>query len=207
MKVLCLLLVPVLFTLCSCGENPGLNDNSYIGKSSISRVNDLIIYPDMVRDAALAEAERCMRLKGHTREVEYYIPQNISVRSMVIPRELSVKAARESGYDRNYHSSIHEPVLTDSEKDDYYGTGETRKDGGCLLESLSRVFGSKELAYEYTMVVNSVLPYVNNAITSDVAIDIDNEWALCMKGKGYDYPSPSRAIVSVEGKHEAHRLL
>ena len=51
-----------------------------------------------------------------------------------------------------------------------------------------------------------MLPYVNAAITSDDAVAIDGEWSVCMKDKGYDYSSPSKAIVSVVNKSEAYEV-
>ncbi|MDO5749683.1 MAG: hypothetical protein Q4P78_00570 [Rothia sp. (in: high G+C Gram-positive bacteria)] len=178
-----------------------------VDHQAVEKVNDIVLPPELVTKALQKSAGSCMVSRGHVQRDWYYMPRSESVRDIVVPVPLSIEAARDTGYNslKSMRAGEREKeyAFSDAEAKDYYGY-----EGGnsCQGQAWDKVFGDKELSALYFQTAKYMLPYVNAAITSEEAVAIDNEWSTCMKDKGYDYSSPSKAIVSVANKPESQEV-
>ena len=188
-------------------ERESIHKADAVDSQAVEKVNDIVLPPEIVTKALQKSAGSCMVSRGHSLRDWYYMPRPESVRDIVVPVPLSVEAARDTGYIslRSIRTGEREKeyAFSEAEARDYYGY---ENGNSCQAEAWDKVFGDKDLSALYFQTGKYMLPYVNAAITSDDAVAIDGEWSVCMKDKGYDYSSPSKAIVSVANKSEAHEV-
>ena len=178
-----------------------------VDSQAVEKINDIIVTPELINNALQKAATQCMTSRGFQAQAQYYMPPSETVRDFVVPTQLSIQEARDNGYNTARSRVARERENTNFMSPEEVQAYQNPSSGdSCQKTAQVNVFGDADLTKLYFDVGKYILPYVNAAITSEDAQNLDKEWSECMASKGHNYPSPSAAIVDVVGKSEAHEV-
>ena len=170
---------------------------------AIQKIDNMILYPDIVKKSLKVAAGQCMRNKGYIYSEKYFIPENSSVRLSISPAPLSVETARKHGYFANSENERKENIsFSGGEESAYYGAEES-SENGCMVDALGAVFGDREIGLYYVTIINVILPYANASLDAKEIEVLNEEWHQCMvTQKNMDYLSPPLAALDADGRRE-----
>lgn len=179
-----------------------------IDHQAIEKVNTLFNMTPAAQQAKEAAVAQCMQGKGLTWPIQPASP-DFDIRSQLSPRPLSVEEAQQYGYQvptPNLEQAG--PLIDDAAQAAYIGNpenGSVTVDGipgaiaadGCLAQSYKDVFGSAEAGVLFESgILNLPLPYINAAQVDDRSVELDKQWATCMKDQhGLEIATPDLAAI------------
>lgn len=175
---------------------------------AIEKVNTLFSMTPAAQQAKEVAIAQCLQAKNLNWQ-ERPTSKVFDIRSQLSPKPLSLEDAREYGYlspDPNFEeldSSVDDTVLA------AYGgnpeNGSVTVDGipgaiaadGCLAQSYKDVFGSAEVGVLFESgILNLPLPYINATQADDRLVELDKQWATCMKDQhGVEIENPDLAAI------------
>ncbi|MFW0118475.1 hypothetical protein ACN08Y_00880 [Rothia sp. P5764] len=179
-----------------------------IDPQAIEKVNTLFNMTPAAQQAKEAAIAQCMQAKGLTWPARL-ADQAFDIRSQFSPKPLSIEEAQQYGYQtQNSNPEQDAPFVDDATWDAYTGSpengniavegipGAIAKDG-CLAQSYKEVFGSVETGVLFESgILNLPLPYLNAAVADKRIVELDKQWATCMKDQhGLEIATPELAAV------------
>ena len=169
-----------------------------VDSSAVNKVDNLILYPEIVKQAWQRSISRCMTEHGFPAREYYYMPYNESIRESVSPPPLSVEDVRQN---RRYSLTTNTQVLeqnahlSEQELQTLRGTNDPSESPSCMSTAMEEIFGSVELGNEYLTVNKRIFMYTSEIPGSSPMLETYKTWEQCMRDDyQMSYTSPGNIL-------------